>query len=425
MPQLSPNIDGWMEDTPEAWLMTSLSTSLLLGSNLHAINNQMNELQAILEGFKSSQKSGEIAFLATVVKTQGSTYRRPGAKMLITNTGRMIGTISAGCLENDVFEYTKQRMSDGKPIVVTYDHTASEDILWGFGLGCNGIVQVLIERLETENTLNAIAFTQECFHQKHLGIIATVFASEGGLDVKLGSRLLLYPNGKIVTDIQEPNLIKSLSADTQVAFANQKSSVNNYQLSLGNVEVFIEVIQPPTPLVIFGAGYDALPVAQFAQALGWDVTVVDCRANEATRARFPQPCDVILSNGEILHKQVLIDDRTVAVVMTHNYLDDLEILKMILPSPARYIGILGPKHRTEKLLQDLSTQGIVFTSEQLNRFYSPVGIDIGADTPQEIAIAIIAEIQAVLTNRKSNFLKYRNQPIHQSYQSNCNLLLAT
>ncbi|MBN3909853.1 MAG: XdhC family protein [Nostoc sp. NMS1] len=381
----------------------------------------MNELQAILEGFESSQKSGEIAFLATVVKTQGSTYRRPGAKMLMTNTGRMIGTISAGCLENDVFEYTQQQMSDGKPILVTYDHTASEDILWGFGLGCNGIVQVLIERLERESTPNAIAFTQECFNKKHLGIIATVFAFEGEVDVKLGSRLLLYPNGKIITDIKDPNLIQSLSADTQ-AFVNQKSRVNNYQLPLGSAEVFIEVIQPPTPLIIFGAGYDAVPIAQFAQALGWDLTVVDCRANETTRARFPLPCDVILSHREIIHKQIFIDVQTIAIVMTHNYLDDLEILKMMLPSPARYIGVLGPKHRTERLLQDLSIKGIVSTSEQLNRLYSPVGIDIGAETPEEIAIAIIAEIQAVLKNRNSNFLKNRNQPIHQSYQENFMLL---
>ncbi|MEH2293384.1 XdhC family protein [Nostoc sp.] len=385
----------------------------------------MNELQAILEGFESSQKSGEISFLATVVKTQGSTYRRPGAKMLMTNTGRMIGSISAGCLENDVFEYTQQRMSDGKPIVVTYDHTASEDILWGFGLGCNGIMQVLIERLETKSTPNAIAFTQECFQKKHLGIIATVFAFEGGVDVELGSRLLLYPNGKIITDIKDANLIQSLSADTQAAFANQKSRVNKYQLPLGSAEVFIEVIQPPTPLVIFGAGDDAVPVAQFAQALGWEVTVVDCRANETTRARFPLPCDVILSHREIIHKQVFIYAHTVAVVMTHNYLDDLEILKRILPSPARYIGLLGTKHRTERLLQDLGTKGIVSTREELKRLYSPIGIDIGADTPEEIALAIIAEIQAVLTNRNSNFLKNRNQPIHQSYQENFNLLLTT
>ncbi|MEH1801065.1 XdhC family protein [Nostoc sp.] len=385
----------------------------------------MNELQTILEGFELSEKSGEITFLATVVKTQGSTYRRPGAKMLMTNTGRMIGTISAGCLENDVFMHTQQRMSSGEPIVVTYDNTASEDILWGFGLGCNGTVQVLIERLERESTPNAIAFTQECFNKKHLGIIATVFAFEGGVDVKLGSRLLVYPNGKIITDIKDPNLVQSLLADTQTAFANQKSSVNNYQLPLGSAEVFIEVIQPPTHAVIFGAGYDAVPVAQFAQALGWDVTVVDCRANQATKARFPMPCDVILSRREIVQKQIFIDAYTVAVVMTHNYLDDLEILKMLLASPARYIGALGPKPRTERLLEDLRSQKIVYTTEQLKRLHGPIGIDIGADTPEGIAIAIIAEIQAVLTNRSGNFLRNRNQPIHQSYESNSNLLVST
>ncbi|MEH1859734.1 MAG: XdhC family protein [Nostoc sp.] len=385
----------------------------------------MNELQAILEGFESSQKSGEMTFLATVVKTQGSTYRRSGAKMLMTNTGRTIGTISAGCLENDVFEHTQQRMSDGEPIVVTYDSTASEDILWGFGLGCNGIVQVLIERLEGESTPNAIAFIQECFHKKHLGIIATVFAFEGTVKVKLGSRLLLYPDGKIITDIKDPNLIQSLLADSQAAFANQKSRVNNYQLRLGSAEVFIEVIQPPRSLIIFGAGYDAVPVAQFAQALGWDVTIVDCRANEATRARFPMPCNVILSLREIVHKQIFINAHTVAVVMTHNYLDDLEILKMLLPSPTPYIGVLGPKLRTERLLEDLHLQGIDYTTEQLKRLHGPIGIDIGADTPEEIAIAIIAEIQAVLTNCNGNFLRNRNQPIHQRYESNSNLLLTT
>ncbi|MDZ8137333.1 MAG: XdhC family protein [Nostoc sp. DedQUE04] len=383
----------------------------------------MNELQAILEGFELSQKNGEITFLATVVKTQGSTYRRPGAKMLMTDTGRTIGTISAGCLENDVFEHTQQRMSDGEPIVVTYDNTASEDILWGFGLGCNGTVQVLIERLEKESSPNAIAFMQECFERKHLGIIATVFAFEGEVDVKLGSRLLLYPDGKIIADIKDPNLIQSLQVDTQAAFTNQKSSVKNYQLPLGSAEVFIEVIQPPTPLVIFGAGYDAIPVAQFAQALGWDVTVVDCRANETTKARFPTACDVILTQREIVPKQIFIDVKTVAVVMTHNYLDDLEILKTLLPSPARYIGVLGPKARTERLLADLRSQGIVYTTEQLTRLHGPIGIDIGAETPEGIAIAIIAEIQAVLTNRNGSFLKNRNQPIHQCYESNSNLLL--
>ncbi|MBP5973849.1 XdhC family protein [Brasilonema sp. CT11] len=383
----------------------------------------MNELQAILTAFESSQKSGDISFLATVVKTQGSTYRRPGAKMLMTGTDEIVGTISAGCLENDVFEHTRQRMADGKPIVVTYDNTASEDILWGFGLGCNGVVQVLIERLENESTPNAIAFIKECLNNKHLGIITTVFALEGAVDLKLGSRLLLYPNGKMITDIEDANLTQSLIADAQAALVNQKSSVNNYQLPFGSAEVFIEVIQPPTPLVIFGADHDAVPLAQFAQALGWQVTIVDCRANEATKARFPMACDVILSRREILEKQVFIDSETVTVIMTHNYLDDLEILKTLLPSSARYIGVLGPKHRTEKLLQDLEAQAIACTTEQLERLHSPVGIDVGAETPAEIAIAIIAEIQAVLKNHNGGFLRNRNQPIHQYDESKFNKLL--
>lgn len=389
----------------------------------------MNELQAILAAFESSQKSGDVSFLATVVKTQGSTYRRPGAKMFMTATGQMVGTISAGCLENDVFEYTRQRMADGNPIVVTYDNTAPEDILWGFGLGCNGVVQVLIERLETNSTLNAIAFMQECLNNKHLGIIATVFALERVGDVKLGSRLLLYPNGKIITNIENLHLTQSLIVDAQAALNKQKPSINNYLLPDGSAEVFIEVIQPPTPLVIFGAGYDAVPVAQFAEALGWQVTIVDCRASESTRARFPINCDLILSRREIVEQQVFIDTNTVAVIMTHNYLDDLAILKMLLPSPARYIGLLGPKHRTEKLLLDLQTQGIDTTTEQLARLHAPVGIDIGAETPAEIAIAIIAEIQAVLKNHNGGFLKNQNQPIHQCYESNpnqifCNLSLS-
>lgn len=384
----------------------------------------MNELQAILEAFESSQKSGEEAFLATVVKTQGSTYRRAGAKMLMTNTGRTVGTISAGCLENDVFEYTRQQMSDKETIVVTYDNTASNDILWGFGLGCNGIVQVLIERLDWDCTPNFIAFIQECLKNKHVGIIATVFALKGTVKAKLGSRLLLYPHGHIITNIEDIHLTESLIADVQAALVHQQSSINNYQLPFGSAEIFIEVILPPTHLVIFGAGHDVVPVVQFAQLLGWHVTVVDCRASEATRARFSTTCDVILSRREVIHQQVFIDANTVAVIMTHNYLDDLEILKRVLKSNALYLGLLGPKYRTETLLQDLRTQGIVYTSDQLEKLHSPIGIDIGAETPEEIALAIIAEIQAVLKNRNSGFLRNRHQPIHQYDQGNLNLLLA-
>jgi xanthine dehydrogenase accessory factor len=372
----------------------------------------MNELQAILNAFDESQKSGETSYLATVVNTFGSTYRRPGAKMLMTNTGKIIGAISGGCLENDVFQHTRQNMHFLEPIVVTYDSTADEDIVWGFGLGCNGVVQVLIERLDVKSELNAIAFIAQCLNNQQRGVIATVFSVEDALNVKVGSRLILNYDNSVITDIEQANLTKLLIKDAQAALDNQLSTVHKYQLS-GSIEVLIEVIQPPTQLIVYGAGRDAVPVVNFAKALGWDVTVVDCRSHEATKERLAIADKVILTRREIVHKEIIIDENAIAVVMTHNYLDDLEILKTLLPSRARYLGILGPKQRTEKLLQDLQAEKITYSKQQLEKLYAPIGIDTGADTPEEIALSIIAEIQTVLAKRSGGFLRNRNEPIHQ------------
>jgi len=375
----------------------------------------MNELHAILKAFEESQHNAEPVFLATVVNVEGSTYRQPGARMLMTEAGQMVGTISGGCLEKDVFEHTRFSMPDRQPIVVIYDTTADEDIVWGFGLGCNGVVQVLIECL-SDRSLNPISLIKQCYCKQQQGIIATVFAVEGKVNIKVGARLMLNPDGNVITDIEESSLTVSLTKDAEIALQSQHSTVNKYQLLSGSVDVFIELIQPPTSLIIFGAGYDAVPTAQFAKALGWHVTIVDCRASEATKERFSMADEIILTRREILHKQIIVDERTIAVVMTHNYLDDLEILKMLMPSPARYLGFLGAKHRTERLLQDLRAEGVNYTTEQLQRLYAPVGIDIGADTPEAIALSIIAEIQAVLSNRYGGFLKERALPIHQRNQ---------
>jgi xanthine dehydrogenase accessory factor len=369
----------------------------------------MNELQAILEAFEESQQKNETLYLATIVSTKGSTYRRPGARMLVTSAGQVVGAISGGCLENDVVEHTRQRMQLGKPIVVTYDTTAAEDIIWGFGIGCNGVVQVLIERLDT--SFNPISFIKDCFEKRQRGVIATVFNVEGSSKIAIAARLMLASDGSMITDIKEPNLLQTLVSDAKTALNLQHSSINKYQFPSGSIEVFMEVIQPPTPLIIFGAGRDAIPVVQFAKALGWHVTVVDCRANEATRDRFWLADNVILTRREIIDKQINLERDTVAVVMTHNYCDDLEILKLLLPSSVRYMGILGAKKRTQEILGKIH-----HSKEQLEKLYFPVGLDLGAETPQEIAIAIIAEIQAVLSNRCGGMLKNRNGSIHQKLE---------
>ena len=375
----------------------------------------MKELQSILTTFAQiqHQNNSEQVFLATVVHVQGSTYRQPGARMLMTTTAdKMVGTISGGCLENDVFAHTRVSMADGNPIVVTYDTTADEDIVWGFGLGCNGVIKVLIEQLDGNDPLNPLTLIAQCFHNQAPGIIATIIAVEGEINVRVGERLILRPDNSINTNIKASNLTELLLQDVPAARENQHSSFHQYQLPLGKADVLIELIEPPPHLIVFGAGRDAIPVVKFAQDLGWRVTVMDCRASEVTQERFAMADEVILTRREILHKQICINRYTVAVVMTHNYLDDLEILKLLIPSTISYVGCLGAKQRIAKLLQYLRTNTEKLTPKQLQKLHAPVGLDIGADTPEAIALSIIAEIQGVLAQRSGGFLKNRMEPIH-------------
>jgi xanthine/CO dehydrogenase XdhC/CoxF family maturation factor len=381
----------------------------------------MKELQDIVAAFEKVKTGGKTAAIATLVKASGSTYRRPGARMLMTSDGQMVGSLSGGCLEGDVFEQAQAVMTSGKPIVVQYDTMSDEDIIWGLGLGCNGIVQILIERLEQESPFNPLTFLSECLHRRQMGLLATVFHVEGEVKAQVGTRLMVHPdrplggargNRTVKSNIEDADLVDQIRDDAWKALNDNRSTVKAYPLAAGKAEVFIEVIQPPVPLMIFGAGHDAVPLLCLAQELGWYVTVVDNRQADSTRSRFSSADEVVLSRPEGIGEQVQLDNSTVAVVMTHNYLHDLELLKIFLPSPVRYLGILGPKSRTEKLLQDLQEQGITPTENQLQRFYSPVGLNIGADTPEEIALSIVAEIQAVLANHSGGSLRNKLGPIH-------------
>jgi xanthine/CO dehydrogenase XdhC/CoxF family maturation factor len=319
----------------------------------------------------------------------------------------MFGMVSGGCLEADIFEQTQQRMPDGKPILVTYDHTASEDVLWGFGLGCNGVVQVLIERLEQRNDLNPLTFIRDCFERQASGAITTVIHSA---TVPLGSRVLLHSDGTLLHNIEDAQLRSRILTDLRSALHQRRPSSKTYS----GVEVLIEPIHPPRSLLIFGAGLDAIPLMQFAKKLGWTVIIVDCRASEATLERFSIADQVILTRREKLVEQVPVNERTIAVVMTHSYFDDLDILRMLLPRSILYVGALGPKRRVESLLQDLKVAGIRYSNAQLEKLYAPIGLEIGAETPEAIALSILAEIQAVLSDRTGGHLKDRTGAIHDS-----------
>lgn len=371
--------------------------------------NQMKELQEILK--KISQFAPEEkAILATVVDVVGSGYRRPGARMLIDAEGKSVGTVSGGCLEADVLARAEKVLQTGEAAVITYDTTRDENSVFGLGMGCRGVVRVLLESIEKESFL--IEILQSVFASRKKQIAATLISSDGNLPT--GGRVFYGENGKFMTK-NLPIFLESFSQTRQDCFdllnesGQGASLVQTYETETGTHEFFIEKITPPLSLLLFGAGYDALPLADFAKKLGWRVTVIDHRAAFASEERFPEADEIIISPPENLRDDLFADENSVAVVMTHNYERDLAHLSRLLKSNFRYVGALGPKTRAEKLLKESNE---TFSEEQLKKLYAPVGLDIGASAPEEIALAIIAEIKSVLARRTGGFLRNRQSSIY-------------
>ncbi len=375
----------------------------------------MNEACAVVEAYKCAARDGKQAALATVVRVEGSTYRRAGARMLMTDDGRMTGSLSGGCLEGDVCERARRVMKTGEAIVVRYDTGASEDIVWGLGLGCNGVVHVLIESLKMDAMPSHLELLQSSVLHQQSCVIATVFGVDKTSNIRLGSRLMISGGGEdLIVEFEDDDLIRALLSDARAASLTNESSTKLYDLSNNLIEVFIEAIEPPVSVVIFGANSDVVPIVELADIPGWQVTVVDTQAREASRERFAHAHQVILSRPENISHDVSITTRTLAIVMTHNYMHDAELFKTLICSPAAYVGMLGPKRRTEQIIREVQAEGLTINDKQMNRLHAPIGLDLGAETPEEIALSIIAEIRAVLGNHEGGFLKHRRAPIHQT-----------
>jgi len=370
----------------------------------------MKTIQAIVE-LASAASVGEVLAMATVMKVRGSAYRRPGARMLVNAAGKSAGMISGGCLENDVRERAAVVMATGKPVLVTYDSTAPEDIVFGLGLGCNGIVQILIEPLTAGDETGLLAFLTACVARRQMGRIATIFHSE---NAPLAARILRWPDGRLTSTCTDSAVTAALVHSLRENAA-RRNAVRNITLpDATTAGVLIETVAPPLPLTIFGAGDDAIPLAQMAKLLGWHVTVIDARPAYAAPGRFPTADAVHCLRPEALptSQQVVFPPESMIMIMTHNFTHDLALLRVLAPRSPRYIGILGPKSRTQRLLDDLAEDGVTFSEETLARLHGPAGLDIGAETPEEIAVSIIGEMQAVLSQRQGGALRDRNAPIH-------------
>ena len=364
----------------------------------------MNELDAILATWRAEPHAACGGVLATVVHVSGSAYRRPGARMLILADGRRVGTVSGGCLENDVSKKAWWFTEGGKPAVRAYDTSSDDDAVWEFGLGCNGVVHVLFERIENPQTQELLRFLDANRAARRGVVVATVVATSDGARAQIGQRLLLEAGGVRGGSLQGSLLEAELLTHTSACFLEQKSCL----VHQADCDVFVEWVGAPVPLVVLGAGHDVIPLVKFAKELGWHVTVADGRANYAQAGRFPEADRIVLLGREDLLAGIEITRESIVVLMTHNYAMDVKLVERILPGKPRYLGLLGPKVRGEKLLAEAGQplHGV--------DVHAPVGLDLGSDTPEAIALSIISEIQASLCGRQGGMLKWRDGAIHAS-----------
>lgn len=368
----------------------------------------MKEQKAIIEAFRKIDFSKKKAALATVVKVRGSSYRSPGARMLITDDGTWVGSISGGCLEGDALRKARKVIAEGIATTVTYDTREESNQNLGIGLGCNGVIDVLLEPLSESDSANAIRLFERMVELNAPTAMATIFSGKG-----CGEKILISEVATISNNVADYDAAKLIEAELVKLFITKRSEAKLFDLGDSPLEVFLELIQPAVSLIIFGGGFDARPVSQLAKSLGWSVNVTDECVAHIAPIFFPTADKLSLCQRDFIDRDFNITPFTACVLMSHNYEYDRDVLKKIIKTDAPYIGILGPRKRFDKMLAEFVAQGLTLTNEQLHRIHSPIGLDIGAETPDEIAVSIIAEIQSKFSNRSGGFLKYRNAPIHQ------------
>jgi len=372
----------------------------------------MKELKDIVSAYDIAVAAGKQSALATVVHLEGSSYRRPGARMLITDDGQLTGAISGGCLEGDALQKALLVMSHKKSRIVTYDTMDEDEATLGVGLGCNGVIQVLIEPIDPQDPDNQVSFLRQVIAERQKSVLVTMFSLEDKKADQKGTILLLEENGGTRIKSIDPHLLQHLKEDTAVSFSQQKSSFHNYVSGNESLTAFIEYIPPVISVVIIGAGNDVFPLVDMAEILGWETRVVDGRASYASKDRFTKSCQVLVSKPEYVLDQIPVDQYTVFLLMTHNYNYDLAMLRALLPKILMYVGVLGPRKKLDRMLDDLKNEGIHPTENQMSFIYGPVGLDIGAETAEEIALSIIAEIKSVYSGRNGQSLRLSGDVIH-------------
>ncbi len=372
----------------------------------------MKEIEDIIRSYNQAQQAGKKTVLATVVHVEGSSYRRPGARMLVTEDGLLTGAISGGCLEGDALRKALLAISQQQNKLVTYDTTDEEDNTLGVQLGCNGIVYILFEPINPAIEDHPIALLEKTLLQTTAAVLVTLFSLDHPSGEQAGT-CLLFTKENNYGSISNSELTASIEKDAAAVFSNNISLIKKYAADENEmVTGFIELITPPVELYIAGAGNDAFPLVEMATILGWHTTIIDGRKTHANAQRFAKVKNIIVAKPAEALPQININDQSIFILMSHNYNYDLGMLRQLIKQPCRYIGVLGPKKKMEKMLDELKEEGMDITDTDKGKIYGPVGLDIGAETAEEIALSIVAEIKSILTNKNGTTLRNKNGFIH-------------
>lgn len=361
--------------------------------------NHWKETAEILSRLADLTAAGRRAALATVVHIVGSAYRRPGAKFLIEETGDTLGSVSGGCLEADVREVARQQvLATAVPSLRHYSTGADEDMVWGLGLGCNGLIDIFIQSA-TEGPLAELAGRLREFVAGDAPFaLVTVVDGEGS-----GGTLAVGPDGDSQGSLGSADLDAQAVDQARRLIASGRSGV----FKLNERSVFVEVLPPPPHLIVCGAGEDARPLVVYAVDAGFRVTLVDHRPALLEQAGFSQAAQRLLARPEDLALSLPPADRSLAVVKTHSLAIDREWVRRLLAAGVPYVGVLGPRARTESILGEIGA-----SPRDSERVFGPVGLDLGADGPRQVAVSIVAELLAFTAGRKPQHLSERKEAIH-------------
>lgn len=370
----------------------------------------MKEIKAIIKAYDEVDKVSVGLALATVVRVEGSSYRRTGARMLIMDTGVWVGGISGGCLEGDALKRAQLAIRKSTPTLITYDTTEDDSYQIGVGLGCNGVIDVLLTPLNVNDENNPVEVLKRCVEssrETHLLITITKLSGEWK-NVREG-QVIKYTDGQSLGSFGDELAIWELNK----AISDQISIGHSapYYLELENsrkLGCFIEILPPEISMILIGHQYDVYPLSRLVKEMGWKLTIV--AEPQKINPHIVTIADEVVTPANF--GNIFVDAYTAIILMAHDYKTDKNNLPKALATAAPYIGMLGPRVRSEKIWRELAEEGRISPTENIDRIHAPVGLDIGAVTPEEIALSLIAEVKASLSGRDGRFLRLRTTVIH-------------